>query len=147
MNLLNLKNFLGMEQTNKMFLEINYTRSFKIDSSVDYKRLVKSCKIDFEINDNEDIFFVYGKDHMKIDNEISFKNYINNINENEKKLFVYKFIIPDKKKVENKKILLKEIEELKKENKNLEKNKKNIRNEISNLEIKEKELSDKITDK
>ena len=59
MNLLNLKNFLGMEQTNKMFLEINYTRSFKIDSSVDYKRSVKSCKIDFEINDNEDIFFFF----------------------------------------------------------------------------------------
>ena len=108
-----------MEKKSESLLEINYVQSFKTVSSVNYKFVKQSCKRDFEVTNNEDIFFISGegKDKIVIDNEDSFNNFIKNNKANEIKLFMYKFILPGKK-VERKKTLMNEIDELKKEIKN-----------------------------
>jgi hypothetical protein len=66
------------------------------------------------------MFFISeeGKDKIRIDNEELFNNFIkNNNNPNEIKLYMYKFVLPGKK-VERKKTLMNEIDELKKKIKN-----------------------------
>jgi transcriptional regulator of NAD metabolism len=70
-----------MEKKNESLLEINYLQSFKTDSSVNYKDLKQSCKRDFEVTNNEDIFFISGesKDKIVIDNEELFNNFIKKI--------------------------------------------------------------------
>ena len=100
-----------MEKKSESLLEINYVQSFKTDSSVNYKDLKQSCKRDFEVTNNEDIFFISGegKDKIVIDNEELFNNFIKNNNANEIKLFMYKFE-KKKKKVEKSKTLMNEID-------------------------------------
>ena len=131
-----------MEKKSESLLEINYVQCIKTVSSVNYKFVKQFCKRDFEVTNNEDIFFVSGegKDKIVIDNEDSFNNFINNNKANEIKLFMYKFILPGKK-VEKKKTLMNEIDELKKEIKNLENRKNSIKNDFSFIE---KELKKKI---
>ena len=130
-----------MEKKSESLLEINYVQSFRTVSSVNYKFVKQSCKRDFEVKNNEDIFFIFGegKDKIVIDKEDSFNNFINNNKANEIKLFMYKFILPGKK-VERKKTLMNEIDELKKEIKNLENRKNLMREDFSFLE---KELQKK----
>ena len=132
-----------MEKKSESLLEINYVQSFRTVSSVNYKFVKQSCKRDFEVKNNEDIFFISGegKDKIVIDKEDSFNNFIKNNKANEIKLFMYKFILPGKK-VERKKTLMNEIDELKKEIKNLEKRKEIMRDDFSFLE---KELEKKNT--
>ena len=131
-----------MEKKSESLLVINYVQSIKTVCSVNYKVLKQSCKRDFEVKNNEDIFFISGegKDKIVIDNEELFNNLIkNNHNANEIKLYMYKFVLPGKK-VERKKTLMNEIDELKKEIKNLEKRKEIMRDDFSFLE---KELQKK----
>ena len=62
-------------------LEINYVQSFKTFGSINYKILKQFCKRDFEVTNNEDIFFISGegKDKIVIDNEELFNNFIKKI--------------------------------------------------------------------
>ena len=124
-----------MEKKSESLLEINYVQSFKTVSSVNYKFVKQSCKREFEVTNNEDIFFISGegKDKIVIDNEDSFNNFINNNKANEIKLFMYKLVLPGKK-VEKKKTLMNEIDELKKDIKNLVKVKETMRSDFSLLE-------------
>ncbi len=140
-----------MEKKSESLLEINYVQSFRTVSSVNYKDLKLSCKRDFEVTNNEDMFFISGegKDKIIIDNEESFNNFIKNNKANEIKLFMYKFILPGKK-VEKKKNLMNEIDDIKKDIKNLEKVKETMRSDFSLLEneLKKKntELNNSIKD-
>ncbi len=124
-----------MEKKSESSLEIKYVQSFKTDISVNYKDLKLSCKRDFEVTNNEDMFFISGegKDKIVIDNEESFNNFIKNNKANVIKLFMHKLVLPGKK-VEKKKTLMNEIDELKKDIKNLEKVKETMRSDFSLLE-------------
>ena len=130
-----------MEKKSKSFLEINYVQSFKTESSINYKILKQSCKRDFEVKNNEDIFFISGegKDKIVINNEESFNNFIKNNKANGIKLFMHKFVLSGKK-IESKKTLMNEIDELKKDIKNLENIKNSMRDDFSFVE---KELQKK----
>ena len=70
-----------MEKKSESLLEINYVQSFKTFGSINYKILKQTCKRDFEVTNNEDMFFISeeGKDKIRIDNEELFNNFIKKI--------------------------------------------------------------------